>query len=1358
MIEAVEDSAAVRDLDLLQPGLLHELFERQADARPDATALLCAGARMTYGELERRSNQLARLLRQRGVGRGDYVGLWLPRSMDVLVALLGIMKAGAAYVPLDPEYPAERVAFVLADCKARAVVTTSDFAARAAGWNADFSLQPSAFSLSFVVALEECAAELAAQPAERLGREVGLSPRDLCYVIYTSGTTGRPKGVEIEHRSACHFVRAEGRIFQVRPEDRVFHGFSIAFDASVEEIWLAFFAGATLVVGTPEMVRAGAGLAPRLAAAGVTVLSCVPTLLAMMEEDVPSLRLLILGGEVCPPDLVTRWWKPQRRVVNTYGPTEATVVATLAECRPGQPVTIGRPLPNYFARILDGQLQLAAPGAAGELCLGGIGLARGYLGRPELTAEKFIDWADNRESPRRLYRTGDLARWTPGGEIEFLGRADAQVKIRGYRVELSEIESVLLECPGVQAAAAALREDVPGLPQLTGYIVPRDQTPPDLESVRAVLRSRLPPCMVPALLEILEELPVLPSGKVDRKNLPAPRARPAENRRALVPPRTALERQIAAVWEKLFAPAPVSVRDDFFLELGGHSLLAARLVSELRRQAPLQQLSMLDVYQHPTIEKLAAAFAKQRRAPEPAGAAEAFQPVPFWRHFLCGTAQLFSLVFILSFFALQWLTPYLTYTLMMDAGTEEQPMFTTIEAILGAFASLIVFYPVMLLVPIAVKWIVIGRYQPGAYPLWGWFYFRWWLATTVEAAVPVAYLTGTPLYNIYLRLMGAKIGRNVHLDSDAFAVYDLLAIGDDSSINADSNLLGYTVENGFLKIGRVTLGRRCFVGARAALRHDTVMEDDSALEDLSLLPRGAAIPQGQTWLGSPARPTQAAAPADAWRPGPGRRFAFGVLHGLGALLFPALVVAALFPGIVAMNELNYLDEYYWYLSVAPLAGLSFLVFLSLEIVAVKWLLLGRVKAGAHRLHTLPYLRRWFFSQTMDLSLDILGPLYASIFLAPWYKMLGAKVGDGAEISTASFVSPDLLSIDDGSFIADSVSLGAPRVRNGLVVTGKNHVGKRSFIGNSALLPPGAVIGDNVLIGCLSVPPARPADALREDSAWLGSPAIFLPQRQKSAGFSEETTFHPNWKLRAQRAGIEFFRVLTPSTSFIVLISLLFSALLLLKDYFGNAQDQPLLSSCFSTSQLIWFSGHVTLLSLCCFPFLYIACGLAATLTTLAAKWILVGRYRPCEKPLWSTAVWRNELINALHEHLAEPFLIGALTGTPFLCWYFRLLGAKIGRRVYMETTDLSEFDLARIGGEAALNADCTIQTHLFEDRVMKMSTIQIGPRASVGAGSLVLYDTVLAEGAALGDLSLLMKGETLPAWSRWEGIPAQPAE
>ena len=676
----------------------------------------------------------------------------------------------------------------------------------------------------------------------------------------------------------------------------------------------------------------------------------------------------------------------------------------------------------------------------------------------------------------------------------------------------------------MRAAAVALREDTPGLQQLVGYVVPHAATVFDEAAIRATLHSRLPPYMVPALFETLPALPTLPSGKVDRKSLPAPCARAAEARPDLVPPRTPLEKQLVASWEKLFAPTPVSLHDDFFLDLGGHSLLAARMVSELRKTAPFQQLSVLDVYQHPTAAKLAAHFSAECgvRSAECRVADSALRiprsalRTPFWRHFFCGAAQFISLLFILSFFALQWITPYLTYTILIEEDYDFLP------AVLGAFASLIVFYPLMLMVPIAVKWLVIGRYRPGAHPLWGAYYFRWWFATTIEAAVPVGYLTGTPLLNIYLRLMGAKIGANVHLATGSFSSFDLLLIGEDTTVNADSNLLGYTVEDGQLKIGRITIGKGCFVGTRCAVREDTVMEDGSALEDLSLLPRGSVIPQGETWQGSPARSVDTGGQEDGgsriedgelrpWpqlhppssilyprahlraplhspppRPSLARRFTFGLLHGIGLLIFPVVVVAALFPGIVVMNKLNYLDPYYWYLLLAPLVGLSFITLLALEIAGLKWLLLGKVEPGTYPLHSPYYLRKWFVDQTLDLSLDILGPLYASVYLTPWYRLLGAKLGYGAEVSTASFISPDLLSIGDESFIADSVSLGAPRIRNGAMTLGRNHIGKRSFIGNSAMLPPGTTIGDSVLIGCLSAPPrgACRRHALRLDLAGL----------------------------------------------------------------------------------------------------------------------------------------------------------------------------------------------------------------------------------------------------------------------------------
>ena len=1302
--------------ELMRPGLLHELFERQSEAHPQNIALICAGESLSYSEVEQRANQLARHLRGRGVKRGDCVAMLLPRSPAVCIALLGILKAGAAYVPLDHGFPAERVGFVLADCKARALVTTASLAAKASNYRGE------------IIALDEQEIEIKARQVTRLNSaETGTTPEDLCYIIYTSGSTGQPKGVQIEHRSACHLVRCEGEIFKVQPEDRVYQGFSIAFDASVEEIWLAFYAGAMLVVGDDEMVHAGAALSRMLTDAGVTVLSCVPTLLSMMDEDVTSVRLLILGGEQCPPDLVKRWWRPGRRVVNTYGPTEATVIATYAECHPQKPVTIGRPLPNYFAEILDEHLRPVAQGQAGELCLGGIGLARGYVGLQELTREKFIPnpLARNGESTARLYRTGDLARFTPDGEIEFLGRLDSQVKIRGFRVELSEIESVLLECPGVQATVVALREDSPGAIQLVAYLVPRDEVLPDEPAIRARLRARLPAYMMPSLFETIDELPMLSSGKVDRRNLPPPRNRAAQSRPEIIEPRTNSEKQIAAVWEKLFAPMPVSARDNFFLDLGGHSLLAARMVSELRREAPFQSLSMLDVYQHPTLEGLAAQFEKKFQT-EPPPVSAKVNSIPWSRHFLCGCAQLVALFPILGFFALQWLAPFLTYTWMIEDDYDYS------QAIPASLTVFIILYPLMLFTSIVVKWIVIGRYRPGAYPLWGAYYFRWWFVTAIESAVPLAYMTGTPLLNIYYRLMGAKIGRNVYLGTEDFAIYDLLDIGDDTSIGADSGALGCTVENGMLIIAPVKIGRRCFIGTRTVLCENTVMEDDSALEDLSLLPRGGKVPQDETWLGSPAKPS--ARPPNispVERPSKSRRLSMGVMHTIGLLIFPLLVVAAILPGIIAMNQLNYWDDYYWYLFLSPFTAFSFVLLLALEIAAVKWLLLGRVKAGRYSLHGLFYLRKWFVDQTLRLSLDVLGPLYASIYLPPWYRLLGAKLGKGVEVSTASFIAPDLLSVAEEGFIADAVSLGAERVRDGYVIVAGNHIGRRSFIGNSAVLPPGAVIGDSCLIGCLSVPPADAADATRADTTWMGSPAIFLPQRQTSTAFGEDQTFHPPRKLRVLRAVMEFIRVILPSTGFVVLTSLLFSVMVLIEDNITLWQMLLLL------------------------PLLYAACGMVAVTFTVLMKWILVGRYRAGERPLWCSFVWRNELINAMHEHLADAWLVGMLTRTPFVCWYFRLLGAKIGRRVYMDTTDFSEFDLATIGHEAALNADCTIQTHLFEDRVMKMGKIDIAPRCKVGTGTLVLYDTKMETGATLGELSLLMKGETLPAGTQWSGIPAR---
>ncbi len=1305
---------------------LQHLFEAQVDLHPESIAVECGSFRMTYLALDEAANQLARYLRSLGVGPEASVAFWLPRSADVYVALMGILKAGGAYVPLDAEYPTDRVTYILSDSGSRIVISTLEYADQLAGFDGQ------------VVFIDNDWPTIALQLPDRLpDGGIESTPENLCYVIYTSGSTGKPKGVQIEHRNAVHLARTEAARFAIRPDDRVYQGFSIAFDASVEELWLAWCGGATLVAATSEMVHAGPDLPRQLTELGITILSCVPTLLAMMEGELPTVRILIVGGEACSPDLVARWCVPGRRMFNTYGPTEATVIATWTECDRAKPVTIGEPLPGYSAFVMDAEGHELPSGETGELYLGGAGLARGYVGRDDLTRERFVfnsTFASGEQS-RRLYRTGDLARWTVGGQLEFLGRADGQIKLRGFRIELSEIESELLRCPGVRAAAVTVREDALGVQQLIAYLVSRTAEEFDEDQLRHHLRETLPVYMIPSLFESIESLPTLTSGKVNRKQLPAPRSRAIRPTRDAANdwiPQNNFERQLSLTWSEVFSSSTIGPDEDFFMDLGGHSLLAARMVSSLRRFPEFADISMLDVYQHPTIAQLATVLRVRHGAPT---SAEATTNVPVndekqrkssRRHAWCSVVQTVGLYFIVGFFSLQWLAPYLTYTFLLDDG------YPGFEAVLLSLATLIVLYPVMLAFSIVVKWVVIGRIKPGRYPLWGTYFLRWWFVQAIRNIVPTSYLTGTPLLTCYYRLMGSRIGSNVYLGNDGGQAYDLLTIGDDTCLGADSHFTCATVENGWLILGPIEIGQRCYVGTRTVLRPGARMSDDSELDDLSLLCSDDTIPTGQSWKGSPARPVEK--PAD-WSPSPTvakpsfwRRFAYGWLYVAGILVFPLLPMVAFFPGMVVMAHLNYLDEHYSYLVLAPFVATSFVFLISCEIVAVKWLLLGRVRPGTYPLHHSFYFRKWFVDRLLHLSLDVIGPLYSTLYLAPWYRLLGAKIGRRTEISTASFVSPDCLYVGDESFVADAVSLGAARVQNGTMTIDNTYIGQRTFIGNSALVPIGATIPNNSLIGCLSVPPTTD---MADGSSWLGSPSFFLPQRQTSTEFTEEETFRPTSWLVAQRLLIEFFRITLPSTLFIIFTNVLLSAILLMRD-----------------AMPLW---QIVVL----FPLLYVITGNAAALVMVGFKWVLIGRYRPCERPLWSPFVWRTEVVTSLLDNFASPFFLDLLAGTPHICWFFRLLGAKIGKRVYLDTTELTEFDLVQIGNDVAINLDCTLQTHLFEDRVMKMSAIKVGDGCSLGAMSLVLYDSELGSDASVGDLSLVMKGETLPANTSWTGIPGR---
>jgi non-ribosomal peptide synthetase-like protein len=1281
--------------ELSAPELLHTYFERQAQQNPDRLALVCNEQQMTYRELEQRSNQLAHYLGSRGIGVGARVGLLLARSIEVYIAVLGILKAGAAYVPMDPDYPADRVQYILSDSAADLLLTSATLLTN----HVDLPCASFCFDPQLI----------ASQPT--IPANIEIEPTELCYIIYTSGSTGRPKGVMIEHRNAANFVWSAQDVYGVRSDDRFYQGFSIAFDASIEEIWLTFAAGATLVVGTAEMVRAGSDLAGILTHLKVTVFSCVPTLLSMLQEDLPTVRLLILGGEACQPELVQRWFRANRRILNTYGPTEATVVATYLACDPQKPVTIGRPLPGYQVYILDENLQKVADGEIGQIFIGGNCLARGYVNRPELTAEKFIQ---HPTLQCRLYASGDLGSWV-NNEIQFLGRADDQVKLRGFRVELAEIESVLMQCPNIQTAVVAIKSGSDGVEALIAYLALTGESV-DLAATRNRLRQRLPGFMMPTCFHQLQasDVPRLASGKVNRKLLPEPIPMVEAAKTDLQKPSTPLEAKLVQVWSKLFN-AQVSIDDNFF-DLGGHSLLVASMVSELRTDLQLQHLSVADVYHYPSIATLAKYLSS---TVIPLIRPIKSQPQVGWQFWATALCQLAGIYLARLFFSVNLVLPLLSYHYFQDQPVIAIPVF------LGTIAAL---YPIMIGLVIASKWILIGKYRSGSYPLWGFYYLRWWLARLIQQIVPLWPLIGTPFLIWYYRLMGAKIGKNCYFGTDDVGAYDLLVIGNDTSLGAESKLLGYEIKDGYLHLGKIAIADRCFVGVRAGLEPNSSMESDSYLEDLALLPTNTIMPQSQRWHGSPARLQQMVEPQIAIYGSNRGQFLRGAIQSVGVILLSVLPTVAVLPGVLLTIEA--LDRWHWAgLLIAPLAGVIGILLIMVQVMALRKIFLPRVKPGTYSLRSSFYIRKWWIDRLMTLSLEWLGTIYGTLYATPWLRLLGAKIGKQTEISTAANFSPDLVSIGSNAFVADDVSLGASRVHLEQMILQQVNIGNNCFLGNSALVPSGSeMVADN-LLGCLSVPPPKsPAD-----TDWVGNPSFRLPYRFQENKFDQSLTLKPSAWLVCQRLAIEFLRIIMPLT---------FSA--------GAISTLIYLVEAHLDKGLPWEELIAVL------PLWSIEIGLLACALVIGCKWLLIGRYKSQSFPLWHNYVWRSELITGLNEYIATPWLTSYFLGTPFLAWYWRCLGAKIGKRVFIDSGDITEFDLVRIDDRAALNDDCGLQTHLFEDRVMKMSQVRIGQDCMVGHGSIVLYDTQMEPGSQLHSLSLLMKGETLPAGTHWQGIPAQP--
>ena len=570
-----------------QDKTLVDLFEEQVNKTPDNIALVFEEQSLTYQELNQKANQLAHFLHQNYQIKPDtLIGICIERSLDMAIALLAVLKAGAAYVPIDSNYPEERIKYILENSKISLLLTQSFINDKLSGFFSEFSGQ--------LINLDRLNFE--SFPCHNLALQ--SKPNDLAYVIYTSGSTGQPKGVMVEHKGLCNLALVEIETFDVHPSSRVLQFASFSFDAFIWEVLMAWGGGATLYLGNKDNLMPGLPLVERLRDDAITHITLPPSALAVLPwENLPSLQTIIVAGEACSPELVKKW-SQGRNFFNGYGPTEGSVCATIAKYTSfEEKITIGRPIPNVQVYILDSHLQPVSIGVPGELHIGGAGLARGYLDRPDLTAEKFIE-VNLLGKIERIYKTGDLAKWQNDGNIEFLGRIDHQIKLRGFRIELGEIEAVLLKHPAIKEVIVNLHK-TENNQQLVAYVT--GELIDDLsQQLKQHLKTHLPDYMIPSQIIRLDEFPLTPNGKIDRQALPLPDHKLQSLYEA---PRNNIEQQLTEIWSLIVECEKISIHDNFF-DLGGHSILAIKLLNEIQKSFN-QELSLTSLFQHPTIAQLA---------------------------------------------------------------------------------------------------------------------------------------------------------------------------------------------------------------------------------------------------------------------------------------------------------------------------------------------------------------------------------------------------------------------------------------------------------------------------------------------------------------------------------------------------------------------------------------------------------------------------------------------------------------------------------------------------------------------------------------------------------------------------------
>ena len=1280
--------------DVPEPRTLVDIFEATVEAYPNEIALE-ASQQLTYRELAQRVEAQVQRLNSIGVGPGARVGIRVPSgTLDLYIAILSTLCAGAAYVPVDWDDPDSRADTVWEEADVTAV------------YGAELSLE-----------LQKESQEGVEQKAPTLG--------DDAWIIFTSGSTGKPKGVAITHRSAAALVDAESRMYltdePLGPGDRVMAGLSVAFDASCEEMWLAWRYGAALVAAPRDIVRSADALGKWITDHDITAISTVPTLASFWStKSLEKVRLLIFGGEALPQELINRLATPGRELWNTYGPTEATVICSGHRMVPmdsDTPVRIGRPTPGWQLAVIDPETEEPVRwGETGELVVTGVGLGR-YLDK-EKDAKTYapipaLEW-------QRAYRTGDLVVAETEGLI-FAGRNDDQIKFGGRRMELGEIDRALAGAPGVLAAAAAKQKTPAGSDVIVGYIVPDGEI--SMADTRRHLATVLPGGIAPTLC-FVDSLPTKTSGKVDRKALPWPLP-DSDDFGSELP---ANLQWLAEKWSDQLGKIPMEEESNFF-DLGGSSVAIAKLAVELRSDYPTLDIGAL--YENPTLSGMAEYVSGLKQS---SGERRMPGKMPWWSG-LFQTAVV-CLIYVLN------AARYIVGSLLVVWALK---FFFNAAWVPGiSFWPLAVGWFLLFSVPGKIAQItVVARLatagiKPGVYSRGGWTHLRVWAAERFLTFLKLEPILGTPLAPLLFRLLGCTVGRGAQLATFP-PVTGLAEIGDYAALEQEVDINGYWIDGDEVHIGEIAIGNWARLGLRTFVNPGVQIGDYA-----EVLPGSAVsidVPSGQLYGGSPLshhgeagltwpgiHPERAAVEGTVAKVS---TFGMRILYFLSLGWMSLLPVLAILPGLLVI--LPQVVKHERYEEVFPLLALWVPVFTLLTVLSWVTLVIFSVRLCSVFIKPGYFLQQsstgwalWLTHSLLQKTLTSTYFLYAGWITPAFMRMLGARVGENTEISTVETI-PHLTSIGNHCFLADHSLCTSARYRGGWVHVGTTVIGDGSFVGNSGIVGADHDLPTDSLIAVLSSTPERPA----RGSSWLGRSVRQIPRSQVSA--DKEQTFNPPHYLKFARAFVELFRFVPAIIAAYLDLFIVWVGTIVYMHWGMDAAGMR---------AVVLLSTPIVL-----------AAGVIASLLPILVKWALVGKFRAGNHTLFSTFVWRGELVDNFTEMLAVPSLVRMSLGSPLFNWWARLMGTRIGKHVWCETWWLPEFDLITIEDRATVNRGTVLQTHLFHDRVMALEKVHIKCGATLGANSFMLPGSALGERVTVHPGSLVLRQDEVPRDTIWQGNP-----